>query len=88
MSANLTYTKPADIDGEPADVRELSLQQLGEALAQVAELTELTALQLRAEGIGRLGEEWGSSEEAAAVGALIFRQQQQLERLRWLQGAV
>lgn len=60
----MTYTPPAEIDGEPEDVRELSIQQLGEAVAQTAELAEQTLTQLRAAGIGRDGEEWIESYEA------------------------
>jgi hypothetical protein len=67
VSAKLTYTPPAEIDGEPEDVRELSIQQLGEALVQIAELTDQTLRQLHAAGVGREGEAWIESYEAHQV---------------------
>jgi hypothetical protein len=87
VSANLTYTKPADIDGEPVDVRELSLQQLGEALAQIVTLSEETFTQLRAEGVGREGEDWDASEDAEAAESVCRNLRQSLVGVNRLQQA-
>jgi hypothetical protein len=68
----LTYTPPAEIEGEPEDVRELSLQQLGEAAGQFAQLTLLTIVQLRAASLERYPsvEAWATSPEGVAAIAL------------------
>lgn len=87
MSSTLSYTHPAHIDGEPEDVRELSLQQLGEALAQVATLTEETLTQLRAEGVGREGEEWVFGDEGRAALDLASGIGQAVDELKRLQEA-
>lgn len=87
MSAKLTYTPPAQIEGEPEDVRELSIAQLHEALAQVFTLAEDTIVQLRAAGIGREGKEWISSEEAGAAFGLAGDLRGALDRLNRLQDA-
>lgn len=65
MSATLNYTPPNDIDGDSEDVRELSIQQLREALAATVLLTEQTIRQLKAAGVGREGEDWIESAEAS-----------------------
>jgi hypothetical protein len=88
MSAKLTYTPPAEIDGEPEDVRELSIGQLGEALAQLAELAEETVVQLRAAGVGREGEEWEESWEAQNCGFAVGAISRALEAQKWLARAV
>lgn len=88
VSVTLIFTPPHDIDGEPADVRELSLQQLGEALAQVAVLTEQTVTQLRAEGVGRDGESWMIRDEAANALQLIGGIRASTDALKRLQQAV
>jgi hypothetical protein len=53
LVVNLTYTPPGDIEGEPEQVRELSLQQIAEAAAQFGTLTEQTITQLGAAGLDR-----------------------------------
>jgi hypothetical protein len=88
VSVKLTYTPPAEIDGEPGDVRELSLQQLGEALAAVADLTEQTVTQLRAEGVGREGEVWMVCDEARDALMLAGGIRQATSALNRLQQAV
>lgn len=87
MSVKLTYTHPAHIDGEPEDVRELSLQQLGEALAQTVTLAELTMTQLRAEGVGRVGEGWDLTEDRLAAEAVCRNLRQSLVGVNRLQQA-
>jgi hypothetical protein len=88
MSVTLTYTPPADIEGEPEDVRELSLQQLGEALAQVIQLAGETTTQLRAEGVGRIGESWVFGPEGRAALDLLSGLGQATDELKRLQQAV
>lgn len=46
-----TYTIPSSIEGEPADVANLSKQQIQALAAVVAELSTDTFVQLRAAGI-------------------------------------
>jgi hypothetical protein len=72
VATNLTYTPPAEIEGEPADVRELSLRQLGEAAGQFAQLTLLTIVQLRAASLERYPsvEAWAASDEGKTAIAL------------------
>jgi len=72
VATKLTYTPPAEIEGEPEDVRELSIQQLGEAAGQFAQLTLLTIVQLRAASLDRYPtvEAWAASDEGQAAIAL------------------
>lgn len=73
MQTQLLYTKPADIDGEPGVVRELSVQQLADAVAQVSELSVQTIAQVRAAGLERYDSErdWLASDEGAACRSLV-----------------
>jgi len=87
MSVDLTYLPPAEIDGEPEDVRDLSLQQLVEAAEQFGRLIELTLVQLRAAGVGREGEDWISGLEAHYCIELSARYSGAIESLKWLQKA-
>jgi hypothetical protein len=72
MQTTLLYTKPADIDGEPDTVRELSVQQLTSAVAQVSELCVQTIAQVRAAGLEQheTGDDWLGSEEGLLCEAL------------------
>jgi len=89
VAANLTYTPPADIDGEPEDVRELSVQQLGEALAQLSDLAEQTLTQLKAAGVDRCGsvDEWRESDEAAAGSSFSCNLRKCIQSCKWLSQA-
>lgn len=48
---HFTYTDPANIEGEPAEVAEIAIQQVKSLAAVVAELSTKTFIQLRAAGI-------------------------------------
>jgi hypothetical protein len=87
VAVKLTYTAPADIDGEPEDVRELSMQQLMEAVTQTAQLGEQTLVQVRAAGLSRLGDDWPESDEAAEAAELIVRFKALLTAVNRLQQA-
>jgi hypothetical protein len=87
VAVKLTYTAPADIEGEPEDVRELSMQQLSEAVAQTAQLGEQTLRQLRGAGLSRLGDDWPESDEATEAAELIVRFKGLLSAVNRLQQA-
>jgi hypothetical protein len=79
----LTYTVPSEIEGEPAQVAELAIQQMQGVAAAVAELTSETFVQLRAAGIDPESadavEEWLNTKEGQAASDLVWGAQMFVE---------
>lgn len=78
MPNHFTYTPPREIEGEPNEVVELSLQQLSELAATVGTVTLETYVQVRAAGVTELSlDEWlatpqGKQCEDLAWAAKVF----------------
>lgn len=90
----LTWTAPGEIDGEPHDVRELTVQQLREFANAAAQLALDSVIQIRNAGItGKPGrnvdevslETWLESEEAAACRDLVAGSRQLLAGVKRLE---
>jgi len=71
-----TYTDPASIEGEPAEVAELAIQQVQSLAAVVAELSTKTFVQLRAAGIDPDADDavkaWLETEDGKKAADLVW----------------
>lgn len=73
---HFTYTVPSSIEGEPAEVARLAVQQIRQLAAVVAELCASTFVQLRAAGIDPDDENavasWLATDAGAAATDLVW----------------
>lgn len=73
---HFTYTVPSSIEGEPAEVVDIAIQQVRQLAAVVAELSTDTFVQLRAAGIDPDVEDavqvWLASEDGARARDLVY----------------
>lgn len=87
---HFTYTVPSSIEGEPAEVAQIAIQQVQRLAAVVAELSADTFVQLRAAGINPDTEDavktWLASPKGEAASDLIWGAQAFAEVAKQLQG--
>lgn len=73
---HFTYTVPSSIEGEPAEVVDIAIQQVRQLAAVVAALSTDTFVQLRAAGIDPDVEDavqvWLASEDGARARDLVY----------------
>lgn len=73
---HFTYTEPSSIEGEPAEVAEIAIQQVQALAAVVAKLSADTFVQLRAAGIDPEAEDavtaWLDTKAGKAASDLVW----------------
>lgn len=86
---HFSYTVPSSIEGEPAEVAKLAIQQIQELAAVVAELSTATFVQLRAAGIDPDTEDavkaWLDTKDGEAAADLVWGAQAFAEVAKQLQ---